>query len=396
MWLPMVKALLGRREMRSAVAGIATAVAAVRNRVVTGSGAEHSRHRSTPERIRRRLAVVFAATALLWITATIILLGQHRTVQSVSGSASPAYLDVIHLHAALSDADSAAWQSFQPGEAQFAGEVQFAGPRSRYQDDITNASQDIQQLVALSGGAGGQQLQDLSPELVDYQILVEKANAAYTDIALGKQASVLGYAYLTIASHSLRDSGDPLPIVDYLTVLDRRTVEGQLSAPWANPALFLVVALAGFLALGSIIVTQVYLRRRFQRTISLPLVVAAALVCGLMTWMAVVILSADAHFAAARETELTELTQAWNHQICAVDTEALKLSRIGGPSHCAPSIKPSTELHVSQRQDANGTLDDLAEAANTGGLPIGIPALAAAIATFAWLGIRPRLHEYRG
>lgn len=362
----MVMALLARRGMRSAAAG-----------------------RSTPERLRRRLAVVLAATVLLWITATIVLQGLHGTVQSVRGSTSPAYLDVIKAHAALSDADRAAWQSFRSGQAQFTG------PGLQFQDDITNASQDLQQLAALSGGAGSQQLQTVSGQLVNYQALVEQADAAYrTDVALGTASShELGYAYLTYASHSMRDPGGLLATINELAVLDQRTVEGQLASPWADPALFLAFALAGLLGLGSIIVTQGYLRRRFRRRISPPLLAAAALVCGLMAWMAIVILPADAAFAAARGTALPRLTGIWQAQIRAVDAgaAALRANAAGTASGAA-----SSGLAVTATQSASSALDaDLAEAGNTGDLPIGIPAMAVAIATLAWLGIKPRLDEYR-
>jgi len=54
-------------------------------------------------------------------------------------------------------------------------------------------------------------------------------------------------------------------------------------------------------------------------------------------------------------------------------------------------------LSRTATEPADGALaGDLAAAANTGGLPVGIPALAAAIAALAWLGINPRLDEYRG
>jgi hypothetical protein len=134
---------------------------------VTGSGAGRSERESSPGRLRWRLAMMLAATVVLWVTATVIVLGLHSTVQSVRGSASPAYLDVLEAHAALSDADRAAWQSFRAGEARFAG------PGLRFQDDITNASQDLQRLAALSGNAASQQLQTVSGQLVNYQALVE-------------------------------------------------------------------------------------------------------------------------------------------------------------------------------------------------------------------------------
>ena len=54
-------------------------------------------------------------------------------------------------------------------------------------------------------------------------------------------------------------------------------------------------------------------------------------------------------------------------------------------------------LSVTATQPASGTLDaHLVSAENSGGLPIGIPVLAVLIAGLAYLGIRPRLNEYRG
>ena len=72
-----------------------------------------SRRTSTPRRLRRLLALILGATAVLWITATILVQGQRGTVASVRGGSSPAWLDAVEAHAALSDADLAAWQSFR-------------------------------------------------------------------------------------------------------------------------------------------------------------------------------------------------------------------------------------------------------------------------------------------
>lgn len=375
--------------MRSGVPAAGSAALRVRGRAVPGSGAGRSR-RSTPARLRRQLAALLAATVLFWITATIVLQGLHGTVQSVRVTTSPAYLDVIKAHAALSDADRAAWQSFRAGEAQFTG------PGLQFQDDITNASQDLQQLAALSGGAGSQQLRTVSGQLVSYQALVEQADAAYrTDIALGTASShELGYAYLSYASHSMRDPGGLLATIGELAVLDHRTVKRQLTSPWAGAALFLALALAGLLALGTIIMTQGFLRRRFRRMISPALLLAAALVCALVAWAATVILPADAAFAAARGTDLPKLTGIWQAQIWATDAgaAALRANTAGNASGAAAGGPAMTAT-----QSASGALDaDLAAAANTGGLPAGIPALAAATAALAWLGIKPRMDEYRG
>src|SRR5262249_50992260 len=148
----------------------------------------------------------------------------------------------------------------------------------------------------------------------------------------------LGYAYLTYASHSMRDPGGLLATIDELAVVDHRTLDGQLASAWAAPALLLAVAAAGLLGLGAILAAQGFLRRMFRRMISPALLCAAALVCGLMAWMAIVVLPADAAFAAARGTALPHLTSIWEQQIRAVDAgaAALRADAAGNASGAAP------------------------------------------------------------
>lgn len=347
---------------------------------MSGSDARSSWRQSTPGLLRRRLAMMLASAVVLWITATIILLGLQDTVRSVRGSTYPAYLDVIEAHAALLDADQAARQSF------LAGEARFTGPGLLFQSDITNASQDLQRLAALSGSASGQELQTVSGQIVNYQALIEQAYAAYrTDIAQGATDEPLGYAYLSYASHSMSDPGGLLDTIHKLDRRDRKTLKGQLASPFADPALCLAFALAGFLVLGALIAIEDFLRRRFRRRISSPLLLAAALVCVLMTWMAIVILPADAAFADVRVTALPTLTSASQQQIQATGAGPAAL-----PANAAGNASGALPVKATQALDR-----DLAAAGNTAGLPIGIPALAAAIAALAWLGVRPRMNEYR-
>jgi hypothetical protein len=362
-----------------------------------GSAAAGSRPRpgrqSTPGRLRRLLTVLLVTTALLWICATVLLRSLDGTVAAVRDTASPAFLNAIEAHAALSDADRAAWQSFRSGEAQLSG------PGQLYQNDITTAGQDLERLAALvpPGGPESQQLQTVSGQLVNYQALVEQADAAYrTDIALGTASSHdLGYAYLTYASNSMRNrQGGLLASIDQLTALDKQALDTDLASPWTDPALYLVLLAVGLLGLGSIIAAQVFLRRRFRRVTSPPLLLAAALVCCLLGWMGVVTLSADAAFHAAQATALPRLTGIWQAQTRAVDGEAAALRRgvAGGAAGTG-----SAGLSVTATQPARSALDgDLVSAEDSGGLPVAIPVIAAAIAGLAYLAIRPRLDEYRG
>jgi hypothetical protein len=304
--------------------------------------------------------VVLTCTAVFWITATVVLQELRAKVSYVRVSAYPAYLCVLKAKRALSDAGGAARTSFRSPEAVFAG------PGQRFWDDIATATQQFQQLAELSGGASSQ-LQTANGQLVIYESLVERAGAAYqADAVLGpNKTNRLGFASLGYALQARSGQGGLLANVHQLAVDNEQVVMGQLASVWADPVLVVVVTLAGFLALGSFIAAMGFLRRRFSRSVSPPLLLAAALLCGLMAWETAVILPADAHFAHAREKTLPNVTSAW-----AAQTKV---------------------AHAGHRLDR-----DLAKAQKTGGLPVGLPIAAVSIAALTWLGFKPRLDEYQG
>jgi hypothetical protein len=343
----------------------------------------------TPIRLRRLLAAVLAAAVLLLITATILQRGLQNVTQSVLGTASPAYLDAVQARAALSDADRAAWQSFRSGAAQLIG------PGEQYQNDITNAGQALERLGAFEapGSRESSLLQTISGQLVNYQGLVEQADAAYRrDVALGAASHQdLGFGYLSYASNAMRDpQGGLLAGVDQLASADRRALRGKLGSTWADPALLLVFAAAVVAALAAIAAAQVFLRRRFNRVVSLPLLLAAVAVCGLAAWLIIATWNAESAFAAARDTALPRLTELWQGQTNTVDAEAAAL-------RAGQAAVASGGLNVTVTQRAAGALDaDLTSAARTDDVPTGILVLTAATAVLGYLGLRPRMNEYRG
>ena len=93
--------------------------------------------------------------------------------------------------------------------------------------------------------------------------------------------------------------------------------------------LFVAVAAAGIVGLGLAVTCQLFLRRRFRRTISPPLLLAAAVGCSLLVWMGAVVLSADAALAAARNTALPQVVKIWQDQTQAVDSQARALQAGG-------------------------------------------------------------------
>jgi len=118
-------------------------------RVASAAARRLPRLEGTPGRLRRLLGLILAATVLLWIVATVVVQGLHAVAGTVRDTDAPAFVHAIEAKAALSDADRSAWASFRSGEAQLTG------PGQQYQNDITTAGQDLEQLAALTP-AGGQ------------------------------------------------------------------------------------------------------------------------------------------------------------------------------------------------------------------------------------------------
>jgi hypothetical protein len=335
---------------------------------------------------------VLAATVLFWIAATILLQGLQAAAHSARDTLSPAYQDAAQARAALSDADLAAWQAFGSGTAQLTG------PGLQYQNDITNAEEALQRLAALQapGSADSSLLQTVSGQLVNYQSLVEQADAEYRKgIALGTASTgALGFAYLTYASNAMRDTGGLLANIDKLVGPGQQALHSQLASPWANRALPLVFAVPALLTLSGTAAAQMFLRRRFKRAVSLPLLLAATATCGLAGWLVIATWHADSAFAAARGTAFPSLAGQWQFQTARVDAKAKALQATTTTSASAASseggLNPSTTQAESSALDA-----DLASAEDAGGLPAGIPVLAAATVVLCYAGFRPRLNEYR-
>jgi hypothetical protein len=371
--------------------------------LTAGTGRDHlrngaaamsrARQRDTPAQLRQLLVVLLGATVVLWAAATVLQREMESTTGSARGTTSPAYLDAVQARAALLDADRAAWQSFRSGEAQFTG------PGQQYQNDITTAGQALERLAALqaANGPDSSLLQTISGQMVNYQGLVEQADDAYQrDIALGAPGEHdLGFAYLTYASSAMRDpQGGLLASISQLAGPDQQALTSQMSSPWADPALIAVFIVPALLLIAAIAFTQSLLRRRFNRVLSPPLLLASALVVGLCAWLAVTTLHEDSAFAAARATALPRVTQLWQSQTSAVTAEAAALQ--SGSEGAVPD-RASGGLNAAATAQADGALDaDLASAQDVGGLPFGVPALAVAIAGLSYLALRPRLGEYRG
>jgi hypothetical protein len=338
------------------------------------------------------LVVIVAATAVWLLVAIVVVLARRDAAQSVRTQTAPALLDALEAHAVMSDADRAVWASFRSGEAQLIG------PGQGYQSDITTAGQSLEQIAALepSGGEISRQLQAVEGQLVDYEGLVEQADATYrAEVASGRH--VLGYAYLTYASNSLHDpQGGLLAGIDKLAANSRQALSNREASAWTSPWLLLSYAAAALLLLGSLLYAQAFLQRRFRRTISPLLVVASAVVVGLSVWVGVVTLRSDHAFRTTQDAALSRLTVLWHTQTADVDRQEVALLRNVAANGAVAGAGTHT-VSIAATQPARAKLDSaMASATDTGGLIVALPLAAVAIAGLAFLGFKRRLDEYRG
>lgn len=358
---------------------------------------------TTPTRLRRMRTMIVATTILSCVAALVLTLGRHETVVSVHEHTSPALLDALEAHAVLSDADRAVWASFRSGKAQLLG------PGQEYQDDITTAGQAFARLAgrATDAGTAVGQLQTINGQLVNYQGLVGQADATYRSAVASATATSgdtqLGYAYLSYASKSLRDpEGGLLAGIDAVAASNRRTLADREASAWTSPWLLVAYASVAFPLLGALVYTQRFLRRRFRRALSPPLVVATAVVVGLSMWLCVATLQAAQAFRTAHDVALPRLSGIWHTQTRSAD-EAARALRADVPGRAparestTDTTKPSRGLDMAATRPARTDLESaMAAAADTGGLLAASPIGAAGITGLAVLGLRRRLDEYRG
>ncbi|RSN67544.1 hypothetical protein DMH08_13310 [Actinomadura sp. WAC 06369] len=317
---------------------------------------------------------------LFWIAATGVLVGGRTAVESAREKGVPAYIGARTAHAALSDADRAAWQSFRSGAAQLTG------PGQRFRDDITTAGDSLSRIAEVDAGgeAGRDLLRSVNAQVVTYQGLVEQADATYR-----KGLEELGYAYLTYASRMLHADGGLLDRIDEIAERDRRAVGDRHGSFWVTDAAVAAVCLIAGALLAVLGHVQVAMARRFRRVLNLPLLAASVLLLGLTAWVAATFLRAGDAFAAAAERGLPAFDRTVRAQIAEADAGARAL-REDRPAAAGGGLDLAAAERAQRPLAAR-----LGGATDTGGLVAGLPAGTAAVAGLAALGIWLRLREYR-
>lgn len=332
-----------------------------------------------------------------WVFQTV-----HSTVDRVRDITAPAILDVLEARDALVNADSAAVDSFR------SDEVKLIGPGLKYQNQLTSARQQLIQVAERNAAPeGNQRIQLLEALLESYSGLIGQAQAHV--------GTAVGLADLWSASHLLHAGDSPaLPELNNLAMDQISVLNDQISASsmttenllkWVVPIVLLFVL---------IVVTQVFLRRRFKRAVNPSLLVATAALIGLsiVTSLAV----ASQHQLENSRDDLNGVVDLWKEQPSAADArgqqalgELMEKECGGANGGCGPTV----DQFASNRQPTGSTTEDVSDkllakrkidfedhiksAGEYGDRKyvVVILVLTGLILTLIPLGLWPRIDEYR-
>jgi hypothetical protein len=347
-------------------------------------------------------ALVTAAIAVL-VTSVWAFAAMHGTAAEVHTRSAPSIVGVVATRAALIEADADAVDSFSSGEAQLAG------PGERYQNQIAVASQSLAQVAEnnVAGDQASQTIQLVEGLLVAYTGLIEQADAHYRQDV----DRALGAADLWYASHLLHaDTDGILAQLDTLLGEEKKALADQLSSGGMNVLWVYAWAVPVAILLALLVVTQVFLRRRFRRVVNPPLAGATALLLVLVAGMAVSLGAGNDAREARRVLSLA--SSNWRARQDATDLQGQRnlaelvrqdCARAGG---CGETIdgfvaglrSAASSPVVDDRIVANQIkrVDALAaSAADTAWAQVLILVAALAVVALVPLGLYRRIEEYR-
>jgi len=362
----------------------------------------------SPTTTRRRLvqlrAGLLAATIAVLITSLSAFVGVQLVVDEVSIRTAPAVLEVVAARAALVRADSAAVTSFETGQ------VQLIGPGEQYQNEIALASQSLAQVAEhnAAGATGSSTLQLVEGLLVAYTGLIEQADVHFRQ----DDATALGVADLWYASRLLHQPKDGiLAQLNGLQEAQHTVLQNQLSDGWMHPATVLVWVVPIVVLAGLLCLTQVFLKRRFQRLLNAPLLAASVLLLVLAAGTSYALVLSQDRSGDGGDT-LNQVLQEWQAQTDATDAsgqhalaDVVQVQCGGTDGGCGDTVtgfvarlaaSPGNEAKdwqaISKTKKVN---EELLSADQSGILEFAIPGAALGIAALVLLGLQPRIDEYR-
>jgi hypothetical protein len=339
------------------------------------------------------VGIVVAIAAFGTVTAVAVS-ARGSAADSAWATSEPLLVDAQNVYTSLSDADSTAAGAF------LAGSSASQELRDRYETDLAAAAGSLVRAAQQVGPSSqlGRSIQTLSVDLPIYSGLVEMARAN------NLQGFPVGAAYLGEASNLMRTA--LLPAASDLYQTESQRLRDDQSGATSLVTLAVAGALV-ILVLGAGIGLQRWLRGRFNRSVSPPLLLALTITVALLAWLGVALsaqtrnvhrsvhqgASPIAAFTEARILALEaraddELTLVTRDSVSSYQADyapvAQRLTRLLAARPADPSeraILPMAAADLTQlqrvhqairRDDENGNLGAAIAAAsgpNSGGLP---------------------------
>jgi hypothetical protein len=236
---------------------------------------------STPTRVKVGAAVAVALACCLATVLVVVFSGLGGTFSSIGGRDAPEVDAATGLYFSANDMDAQVANILLVGN-----DASLAADRAQdvaiYASDRATADQDLQQATVTEAGnpAAEGELRSVLDRLGQYEALA--ADAILTDQAAGVAASAAGrapaasLAYYQQATDLMRTG--ILPQVNALTNVSASELDtGYQSGLSASATGIVIVAVTGVLLLAVLVLTQLYLFRRFRRLVN-PALAAATLI----------------------------------------------------------------------------------------------------------------------
>jgi len=257
------------------------------------------RTRSTPRGLRLAGLLLVALIGACTGASTVAVIARQEATTRSLATTSPGVIDSQMAFTALSDADTAAAGSL-------LAQGRLPALRQQYLDDIARASTALTDVGELAGSKATvtAQLRTLTVDLPFYTGIIEVARGN------SQRGLPVSAAYLGEANNLMRTQ--LLPAADRLYVAEEASLStDQHSAGVGRLVLLSALILATLVV--SLVVTQVWLRMRFRRTLNPGLLVGTAVVVVAAVWAAVALMAQGRALdqAASRGTApLSAYTQA--------------------------------------------------------------------------------------
>jgi multisubunit Na+/H+ antiporter MnhB subunit len=358
------------------------------------------------------LAALLGLTAVVLAASVSVMAGTSRTAETVRGRSAPSILELAAVRTAMIRADAAAIDSFRTGRARLAG------PGDDYQRYLAAATQGLAEAARdiVAGEKSSLRIQLVEGQIVSYTGLVGQAHAHYRQNSGDSLATV----YLWYASLLLHDGGGILDQIDGLTGDESSALAGRLSSGWLSPAATLLWVVPMLALLGALLYAQRFLRQRFRRRLNAWLLVSTVLLVTLAGGTSLALVSKSR--LAQTRTALTGAEQLAKEQASGVDAQGQRnlaqmlrdlCPRPGEEAQCGWTVQEFLSAHLASSgadpsaaapgADEDNRVAEGGRAVNreaesaSGAASYALVGLVVAVllGTAVWLGLRPRIEEYR-